>query len=220
MVDIVNPELEQYAEEHTTPTSDLLEQVAAATRAELGGRSGMMVGRLEGRFLEMVVFATRARRILEIGTFTGYSALAMAAQLPADGHIVTCDLNPEHLALARRHFELSGYGDRIEVREGPAIETIATLTGPFDLVFIDADKSSYLAYYEATLPLLAPGGLLLADNTLWSGRVLDPGDQSEDTVALRAFNDRVASDERVTCVQLTIRDGVTVVRRNAPAAGG
>jgi caffeoyl-CoA O-methyltransferase len=173
----------------------------------------MMVGTLEGRFLEMLVFAARPRNVLEIGTFSGYSSLAMAAGLPPGGTITTCELSPVHAAAARRHIAASPYADRIEVIEGPAIDTVATLPGPFDFVFIDADKGSYLAYYEAVLGKLAPGGLIAADNTLWSGNVINDGDHSADTDAIRAFNDAVASDDRVVCVQLTVRDGVTLIRR-------
>ena len=173
----------------------------------------MMVGRLEGRFLEMLTFALSATSVLEIGTFGGYSALAMAAGLAPGGRITTCEISPEHAAFARRHIARSPYADRIEVLEGPAIDTIATLPGPFDLVFIDADKASYLAYYEAVLAKLSPRGIIAADNTLWSGRILDPEDTSKDTVALRAFNDFVATDPRVIAVQTTVRDGVTLVRR-------
>ena len=126
---------------------------------------------------------------------------------------MTCELSPEHAAFARRHIAASPYADRIEVLEGPAIETIATLSGPFDLVFLDADKVGYRAYYEAVLPKLAPRGIIAADNTLWSGRILDPADTTEDTEALRAFNDFVATDPRVVAVQTTVRDGVTLVRR-------
>jgi caffeoyl-CoA O-methyltransferase len=213
MPEIVAAELELYAVEHTSPPDDLLARVADRTRTELSDRSGMMVGDLEGRFLEALVYGMQARRILEIGTFTGYSSISMAAGMPPDGRIITCDLSPEHLELARRHIEESPYADRIEVREGPAIETIATLEGPFDFIFIDADKASYVDYYEAVLPKLALHGLLAADNTLWSGRVVDAADQSPGTVAIRSFNDHVRSDPRVTCVQLTIRDGVTLVWR-------
>ena len=156
---------------------------------------------------------TGARRVLEIGTFTGYSALSMAAALPADGRIVTCDIDPETNEVARRAAAGSPYGDRIEFRLGPALDTIATLDGPFDLVFIDADKESYLAYYEAVLPKLAERGVIVVDNVLWSGRVLDPSDETVDTVAIRAFNDAVAADPRVVCVMLTVRDGVTLIRR-------
>ena len=212
MPHIVDPVLEAYTEAHTTPPPPHLVAVAERTRATLAA-PGMMVGAVEGRFLEMVVFALGARRILEIGTFSGYSALAMAAGLPSDGHIVTCELSPVHAAAAREHIAASPYATRIEVREGPALDTIATLDGPFDLVFIDADKRSYPAYFEAVLPKLSPRGLLVADNTLWSGQVVDEGDVSEDTLALRAFNDALAEDPRVVCVQLSVRDGVTLARR-------
>ena len=137
----------------------------------------------------------------------------MAPGLAPGGRILSCEISPEHAAFARRHIAASPYADRIEVLEGPAMDTIGTLDGPFDLVFLDADKASYLDYYEAVLPKLAPRGLIAADNTLWSGRILDPADMSPDTVALRAFNDFLASDPRVVVVQTTVRDGVTLVRR-------
>jgi caffeoyl-CoA O-methyltransferase len=139
----------------------------------------------------------------------------MAAALPAGGSIVTCEVDPERAATARRHFDASPWGDRIELRVGPALDTIAGLDGPFDLVFIDADKTNYSNYYEAVLPLLAEHGLIVADNVLWSGRVIDANDQSDDTVAIRAFNDKVRDDERVTCVMATVRDGVLLIRRAA-----
>jgi caffeoyl-CoA O-methyltransferase len=180
----------------------------------------MMVGTLEGRFLEMLVFARRPHRVLEIGTFSGYSSLAMAAGLPPGGLITTCELSPVHAEAARRHIAASPYADRIEVIEGPAIDTVHGLPGPFDFVFIDADKGSYLAYYEAVLPKLAPGGLIAADNTLWSGNVVNEEDHSPDTEALRAFNDTVAADARVICVQVTVRDGVTLIRRADDAGAG
>lgn len=216
MAEIVTAEIQQYVLAHTSPPTELLAQVAERTRTDFAERSGMMVGALEGRFLEALVFGMQARRILEIGTFTGYSSISMAAGMPVDGKIITCELDPAHLELARRHIAASPYATRIEIRQGPAIETIASLEGPFDLVFIDADKVSYIDYYEATLPKLAPHGLLAADNTLWSGAVVDEDDQSPDTVALRRFNDHVRADPRVVCVQLTIRDGVTIVRRADP----
>ncbi len=218
MPEIVAAEIEQYALDHTSPSSELLSEVAERTRNEFPDRSGMMVGALEGRFLEALVFGMGARRILEIGAFTGYSSLSMAAGMPRDGRIITCELSPEHAALARHHIAASAYADRIEIREGPALETIATLDGPFDLVFIDADKVSYLDYYEATLPKLAPRGLLAVDNTLFGGLVVDASDQSPNTVAIRRFNDHVRNDPRVVCVLVTIRDGVTLIRL-ADAAG-
>ncbi len=212
MTDIVLPAVEAYAEAHTTAPPDYLEALAAETRASLQA-PGMMVGRLEGRLLELLVFGTGATSVLEIGTFSGYSALAMAAGLPPGGSIVTCEIDPVHADFARRHIAASPYADRIEVRVGPAIDTVAALPGPFDLVFIDADKASYPAYYEAVLAKLAPRGLIVADNTLWSGRILDPADTTADTEALRAFNDKVATDPRVVAVQTTVRDGVTIIRR-------
>jgi len=212
MIPIVKDGIEEYAEAHTTPPPDHLQALAAETNAEVASPQ-MMVGALEGRFLEMLVFASGARRVLEIGTFTGYSSLSMAAALPADGRIVTCDLDPVALAVARRHIAASRYADRIDIREGNALDTIAGLDGLFDLVFVDADKTSYVAYYEALLPKLAERGIVVVDNTLWSGQVLDDSDTSESTVAIRAFNDHVAHDPRVVCVQLTVRDGVTLIRR-------
>ncbi len=212
MTDIVDPALEAYATEHTTAPPRFLEQLADDLRATLEF-PGMMVGRLEGRFLEMLTFALGARSVLEIGTFGGYSSLSMAAGLAPEGRIITCELSPVHAEFARRHIAASPYAGRIDVMVGPAIQTIATLDGPFDLVFIDADKASYLDYFEAVLPKLAPRGLIAADNTLWSGRILDPDDTSEDTVALRRFNEALAADLRVVAVQTTVRDGVTLIRR-------
>jgi len=212
MTHIVDPDLESYAAEHTTAPPAYLEALASELRSTLES-PGMMVGRLEGRFLEILTFALGARSVLEVGTFGGYSALSMAAGLAPGGRIVSCEISPVHAEFARRHIAASPYADRIEVIVGPAIDTIATLGGPFDLVFLDADKASYPAYYEAVLPKLAPGGLIAADNTLWSGRILDPTDTTEDTRALRAFNDSLATDPRVVVVQTTVRDGVTLIRR-------
>ena len=219
MSGIVAPEIEAYAAEHTTPGHPLLAEVDAETRADQEA-PGMMVGLLEGRFLETLVWLSGARRILESGCFTGYSALSMAAALPPDGSIVTCELEPDRAAAARRHFDASPWADQIEIRLGPALDSIAGLEGPFDLIFIDADKTNYANYYEAVLPLLADRGLIVADNVLWSGRVLDADDQSDDTVAIRAFNNRVRDDDRVPCVMATVRDGVLLIRRNTRVTGG
>jgi caffeoyl-CoA O-methyltransferase len=218
-IEIADPRVEQYAVEHTTPEppwfATLAEETRNATRAPT-----MMVGTLEGRLLTALVAMLRPRSVLEIGTFTGYSALSMAEALPRDGRIVTCDISEEHLAIARRHIAASPYAGVIEIRSGPALETIATLPGPFDLVFIDADKTSYSAYFEATLPKLAPDGVILVDNVLWSGRVLDPAITEPDTAAIKAFNDQVLADDRVEVVMLTVRDGVSLIRhRRAGRAG-
>ncbi|MDQ6927606.1 MAG: class I SAM-dependent methyltransferase, partial [Actinomycetota bacterium] len=180
----------------------------------------MMVGPVEGRFLETLVAISGARRVLEIGMFTGYSALSMAAALPPDGRLITCDVNPASEEIARRHIEASPYADRIEIRMGPALETLGRLDGPFDFVFIDADKANYKNYYEAVLPKLSDGGFIAVDNVLWSGRVLyadqgdaDQGDADEDTRAIAEFNDFLRNDPRVVAVMLTVRDGVTLIRR-------
>jgi caffeoyl-CoA O-methyltransferase len=212
---IVEPRVEEYAEAHTSPDGELFERLAAETH-EKTEIPQMMVGRIEGRFLAFVVRATAARRVLELGTFTGYSSISMAGALPPGGRIVTCDVNEETTAIARRYAEEAGVVDRIDYRLGPAIETVAELDGPFDLVFIDADKDGYVDYYEAALPKLAEGGLILADNTLASGRVVedDPGPMG---AAIKRFNDHVFGDDRVECVMLTIRDGVTLIRRRGRA---
>jgi caffeoyl-CoA O-methyltransferase len=155
----------------------------------------------------------RPTTVLEIGTFTGYSSLSMAEALMPGGRIITCDISEEHVAIAREHVSASPYADRIEFRVGPAIETLESLSGPFDLVFIDADKTGYVDYYEAVLPKLSPHGVILADNVLWSGRVLDPDEDDDNTRAIRAFNDHVVADQRVEVVVLTVRDGLSIIRR-------
>jgi caffeoyl-CoA O-methyltransferase len=210
--DIVDPRVEAYAEEHTTPDGELFERLAAET-GEKTTAPEMMVGRLEGQFLRVLVRSLRARRILELGTFTGYSSISMALALPAGGRVITCDVNKETTAIARRYAQEAGVADRIEYRLGPALEAIAQLDGPFDLVFIDADKPNYINYYEATLPMLAEGGLIVVDNTLWSGRVIDEEDTEETTQAIRALNDHVSADPRVENVLLTVRDGMNLVWR-------
>ncbi len=209
---IVDPRVETYAEEHTTPDGELFDRLAAETREKTTAPQ-MMVGRLEGRFLGVLVSSLRAQRVLELGTFTGYSSISMALALPLGGRVVSCDVNEETTAIARRYVEEAGVADRIEYRLGPGLETIAQLDGTFDLVFIDADKPNYINYYEATLPLLADGGLIVVDNTLWSGRVVDEDDQDESTRAIRALNDHVAKDPRVENVLLTVRDGMNLVWR-------
>jgi len=211
-MDIVPRDVEHYAEAHSSPPPEHLLALAVETELALDFPQ-MMVGALEGRFLEMLVYALAPMRILEIGTFSGYSALSMAAGLPEGGRITTCDISEKHLEVARRFIEQSPYAAAIEIREGPALDTIATLDGPFDFVFIDADKENYINYYEAVLPKLSPRGLIAADNTLWGGRVLDVSDTSSGTVGIRAFNDHVRDDPRTEQVQLTVRDGVTLIRK-------
>jgi len=212
----VDEAVERYAEEHSTPPAELFERLAAETQATQS-LPQMMVGPLEGAFLSFVVGLMRPRLVVELGTFTGWSSIAMASALPPGGRIVSCDVNEETTAVARRYAEEAGVADRIEYRLGPALESLATLDGPFDLVFIDADKGGYVDYYEAVLPKLADGGAILADNTLADGRVVDPGD-SEMARAIARFNDHVRADERVECALLTIRDGVTLIRKRSVSA--
>jgi len=209
---IADPELERYAAEHSSPESVHLRAAAESTR-DFSPRHGMMVGGLEGRLLAMLVGISGARRVLEIGTFTGYSALAMAEALPAGGRITSLELDPRHAAQAQAHIDASPHADRIKIVVGPALDSIGRLEGPFDLVFIDADKPGYSAYYEAVLPKLAPRGFIAADNVLWGGLVLERDDPDTDSAALAAFNDLVADDPRVECVMLTVRDGLTLIRR-------
>jgi caffeoyl-CoA O-methyltransferase len=212
MPQIVDPNIERYAAEHTTAEPPELRAVAAETREKFEGRAGMLTGHLEGAFLHMLAAITGARRVLEIGMFTGYSAMAMASALPADGTLVTLDVSEEHAEVARRHIEASPWRERIEIRMGPALDTLATLDGPFDLVFIDADKTNYRNYYESVLPKLSNRGVIAIDNVLWSGQVLDEADTTDDTRAIKELNDFVVRDDRVECVLLPIRDGVTLVR--------
>jgi caffeoyl-CoA O-methyltransferase len=209
---IVPEDIDAYAEAHTTPPPELMAELAAETKATLSS-PGMLTGTVEGRLLEQLVFALRARRVLELGTYSGYSSLSMAAALPEGGHIDTCEVDEAHAEVAQRYIDRSPYADRITIHLGPALETIERLGGEWDFVFIDADKENYANYYEALLPRLAPSGLMAIDNTLWSGRVLDDADDSEATRAIRDLNDRIAADDRVIAVQLTVRDGVTLVRR-------
>jgi caffeoyl-CoA O-methyltransferase len=210
--EIVPDEIELYAEEHSTPEPSYLKALTQEARATLGSPE-MLSGPVNGRLLETLAFATGARRILEIGTFAGYSALWLAGVLPPDGGLITCEVDPEHAAFARRHIESSPFADRIELRLGPALETVRGLAGPFDLVFIDADKGGYPDYYEASLPLLSDRGLIVVDNTLQGGDVLEERSTAASTVAMRKFNDMLRDDPRVACVLLTVRDGITLIRK-------
>jgi caffeoyl-CoA O-methyltransferase len=213
MPQIVEPDIERYAAEHSTAERAELAAVAEETHEAFGAWAGMLTGHLEGAFLRMLVAMTGARQILEIGTFTGYSAMAMASAMPAGGQLITLDVSDEHVAVARRHIDASPWRDRIDILMGPALDSLAALEGPFDLVFIDADKTNYRNYYEAVLPKLSGNGVIAIDNVLWSGRVLDDSDTSDDTQAIKDLNDFIARDDRVECVLLTIRDGVSLIRR-------
>ena len=212
MESFIDGAVEDFAHDHTKEESDLFRRLRDETYREMQSPQ-MQVGRIEGKFLKMLVRLVGARRVLEIGMFTGYSALMMAEGLPDDGRIITCDVNPKAEAVARKYFAESSHGHKIEVRMGPALETIKSLTGPLDMVFIDADKGNYSNYYNACFPLVRPGGLIVADNVLWSGRVVNPED--EDTRAIVAFDKLVQSDPRVENVCLTVRDGMMLAWKRA-----
>lgn len=211
---IVPPEIEAYAAASTTPPDAALEALAELTQRSTRAPQ-MLTGHVEGRLLETLAFVTGARRILEIGTFTGYSALSLAAGMPSDGRLVTCEVSREHAEIAQAQFDASPLGERIELRLGPALETVRSEPGPWDLVFIDADKTGYPGYVNAVLPKLAPRGLIVLDNTLRGGAVAAaPGDGDDaGTAAMRALNARLREDPRLVATLLTVRDGVTLVRR-------
>jgi caffeoyl-CoA O-methyltransferase len=204
---IISEKLEAYAAAHSTQESALFQKLVKETyqKTEL---PQMQVGHLEGAFLRMLVRLVRPKLILEIGTFTGYSALAMAEGLPPNGKIITCDINPQSTQIAKRHWSKTPHGKKISLKLGPALETIESIRNSIDMVFIDADKENYIRYWNACLPKLRAGGLIVADNVLWSGRVLNP--KSDSDRAIVNFNKRVARDKRVEVVMLTIRDGITL----------
>lgn len=209
---MIDPAADAYAEAYTTPPEPELARLLERARSELP-HPAMVSGAVVGRLLETLVFALRARLVLEIGTYAGTSALWLAQALAPGGRVITCDIDPESAAFARAGWaEVSG-GDRIEQHVGPALETLAELEGPFDLVFIDADKQSYVDYLDAVLPKLAPHGIVVADNTLRDGRVLDPAADDAATAGILRFNARVAEDPTLVATLLTVRDGVTLVRR-------
>jgi predicted O-methyltransferase YrrM len=200
-----------YAARHTTVASERLRMVAASTRA-WSEHAELMIDETEGQLLRLLVGIASARRIIEIGTFAGYSALAMAEALPPDGHIDTLELDVRHAAKAREHIGAADESGRISVHEGTALDQLASLEGPYDLAFIDADKSAYPAYLEALVPRMRPGGLIVADNVLRHGRVLDSESEDPSVTGMREFNDRAAADPRLETVMLTVRDGISLIR--------
>jgi caffeoyl-CoA O-methyltransferase len=211
----LDPAVAQYAIDRSTPPDDLQRRLIAETAERLGPRATMQISSDEGVFLQIMTRVTGARRAVEVGTFTGYSALCIARALPADGTLLCCDVSEDWTAIARRYWAEAGVDGKIDLRIAPAAETLRALPADtrFDLAFIDADKSGYRTYYEEILARMDPGGLILVDNTIWSGRVLedDPGDV--DTAALIEFNAALAVDDRVDVVVLTFRDGVTMARK-------
>ena len=212
---VIPVDIATYAADHSTPPDDVQQHLVHATAEATGGFSVMQIGGDQGVFMEILARSTGAKHAIEIGTFTGYSSLSIARGLGPDGRLLCCDVSEEWTAIARDHWERAGVSDRIELRIAPALETLASLDPDtrFDLAFIDADKVTYAAYIDALHPLLRPGALVLIDNTLWSGKVLDAGADDPDTTALKALNDALVHDDRFTVVMLTIGDGVTLLER-------
>jgi predicted O-methyltransferase YrrM len=210
MLDIRPIGIEDYTERHSKPLSALHNKLWMETYSKTR-EPGMMVGALEATFLKMLVMLTNARRILEIGMFTGYTTLALAEALPKGGTIVSCEIDPERIEIAKRYFAESPHGSKIEVRLGPAFETLKRVWGPFDICFIDADQETYAAYYEACVGLARSGGLIILDNMLCGGRVLNP--QDERSKAIDALNKHIRNDARVTNVLLPVRDGIMLARK-------
>jgi len=212
MKQLIPSDIEAYAETHSMPESSICCALREETHRTME-HSQMLVGPLEGAFLKMMTQLVGAKRVLEIGTFTGYSALCFAEALPEDGTVITCDIDEKATAVARRYLAQTPFGRKINIRMEPALETMRTLSGPFDLIFIDADKTNYLNYYRRSLDLLAPNGVILIDNVLWSGEVLKQPPPDENTAAIQELNRVVASDRRVKAVLVTIRDGILIIKR-------
>lgn len=210
MKPITLPGIDEYVHENTSPEPQYLTVLQQNTQRDFEAPQ-MILGVQGARLLQALIYALKPKLVLEIGTFTGYSALSMAAALPTDARIITCELKEQHAQAARTNIAASPYADRISIEIGPALETIRGLRGPFDFVFMDADKTQYLECFEAVLPKLSPRGMIAADNTLWNGDVLDPSAADKDAQALRKFNSSVAKDPRVTSVLLTVRDGLTLI---------
>ena len=205
-MNVIDPRIEAYAERMSSPHEALLAELSAQTAREVGSEQ-MLTGPVAGRLLEMLVWIAQPQRVLEIGTFTGHSALAMAAALPEGGQIDACELDPERAAFAQGWFDRSPHGSKITLHVGPALDTVNSLVGEFDFVFFDADKPGYVDYYEAVLPRLTERGLIVADNTLAGGDVVDGNPP------IARFNEHVAADPRTVQVLLSVRDGMTLIRR-------
>lgn len=209
---IIPKRIEEYCLRHTNTPGKLLRELEKYTQRHCAAAQ-MLIGPHEGALLAMLVRLSGATRVLEIGTFTGYSALCMAEALPESGEIISCEIKPEHAVIAQSFFDRSPHGRKIQLRLGPALETLGNLpaSANFDFVFLDADKENYVNYYEAVLPHLQAGGLIVADNVLWSGRVLAPKTKTDRAVV--RFNKHVRRDPRVECVMLPVRDGVSLIRK-------
>lgn len=211
MKPMVLPEVEAYAEAHSNNESEICRRLREETYRAMDCPQ-MVVGPLEGAFLKVMAMSVGAKRILEIGTFTGYSALCFAESLPDDGEVITCDIDPESTALAKKYWAESPHGSKIQLRLAPAMETLAEVTGSFDLIFIDADKANYVNYFQRALELIAPTGVILIDNVLWSGDVLKSPPPDSNTEAIQELNRLIHAESRVSAVLLTIRDGIFLIK--------
>ena len=211
----IDPPIAEYALDHSSGPDAVQVELQHTTAERTGQAAGMQIGDDQAVLLEILARATGARRAVEIGTFTGYSSLALARGMGPDGRLLCLDISEEWTSIARDAWAKAGVADRIDLRVGPALDTLRSLPPDetFDLAFVDADKTGYAAYYDELLPRLRTGGLLLVDNTLWGGAVLDDKDDSDDTKAIRALNDKIAADPQVRVVLLPIGDGVTVVQK-------
>jgi caffeoyl-CoA O-methyltransferase len=207
--------LNAYLCAHSTPPDPILRELAHETAEWFPNERSLAIAPEQGTFMTMVAQLTGARRGLEIGTFTGYSSICLARGLPADGRLLCCDISEEWTSVARKYWDRSGLAGKIELRLGPALDTVRALPpGPqFDIAFIDADKPGYLAYWNEVIPRVRPGGAVLVDNTFSHGRVIDAGNESELVQAIRDFNDHAAADDRVDIVMLPLGDGLTLARK-------
>lgn len=212
----ITPELQAYIVDHTDPVDPVLAELAEETARLYPDLKGMQIGAEQGAFTTLLTRIQGARDVVEIGTFTGYSSICFARGLPADGHLLALDISEEWTSVARRYWERAGVADRIELRIGPALESLQGLPEQeqFDIAFLDADKTGYIDYWEELVPRMRTGGLLLADNTLSHGRVVDPDNTEPHVQGIRDFNDRLVADDRVTQVLLPLGDGLTLARKN------
>jgi len=209
-MNFVKKEIEEYAKLYTSNEPELLKELAEFTETNMP-MAQMLTGKIEGRLLKMLVALTGAKTVLEIGMFTGYSALSMAEALPDDGQLITCDIDEEVAKLAKDYFSRSPHGSKISIQLAPALETLSNLNQTFDLAFLDADKENYVEYYQAIIPKLKSNGLLVIDNCLWSGKVIEP--EAETDKAINNLNQLIVTDPRVENVILTVRDGINLVRK-------
>lgn len=210
----LSPEIQQYLIGHGTPP-DAVQLALIEETTALGGISMMQISPEQGAFMTLITKLVGAKNAIEVGTFTGYSALCIARGLPADGHLLCCDVSEEWTSVGRKHWEQAGVADRIELVIAPAVDTLRALPAEptVDLAFVDADKPNYAAYYEELLTRLRPNGLIMVDNVLWGGNVIEADPKDDNRVAIRAFNDMIAADDRVEAVMLPLGDGLTLIRK-------